>query len=188
MNTSLGLRKLLHDIRYRRDRYRQFIGIAFLLLVTAAGNPKMVLYWPGLLVAVAGMTVRLWASGHIKKDKVLATDGPYGYVRHPLYVGNILLGIGFSLACGLWWAFPLFIVILIAFYPQAIKSEDEKLRQLFTEEWENWRMHTLALIPRFKPGGNPGGSWSFYQSLRQNGEPIIALILLACLYYLFLKL
>lgn len=185
---NIGLRKLLHDIQHRRDRYRQFIGISFLFLVTAAGTPRMSLYWPGLLAAVAGITVRLWASGHIKKDKALATDGPYLYVRHPLYVGNILLGIGFSLSSGLWWSFPLFVGILILFYPQAIKSEDEKLRQLFTEQWEAWRKKTWALIPRFQSGANPGGSWSFYQSLRQNGEPIIALILLACLYYLYLKL
>ena len=188
MMKSIGLQKLVHDIKNRRDRYRQFIGISFLLLVTAAGKPQILPYWTGFLVAIAGIAVRLWASGHIKKDKALATDGPYMYVRHPLYVGNILLGIGFSLASGLWWSFPLFVGILIVFYPQAIKKEDEKLHQLFTEEWENWRLHTRALIPRLKAGGNPGGSWSFYQSLRQNGEPIIALILLACLYYLYLKL
>jgi protein-S-isoprenylcysteine O-methyltransferase Ste14 len=188
MIKSLGLQKLLHDIQHKRDRYRQFIGISFLLLVTVAGSPKASLYWPGSLVAIAGIAVRLWASGHIKKDKELATDGPYMFVRHPLYVGNILLGVGFSMACGLWWGFPLFVGILLAFYPQAIKSEDEKLRQLFTDQWESWRKHTWALIPRYKPGGNPGGSWSFYQSLRQNGEPIIALVLLACLYYLYLKL
>jgi hypothetical protein len=188
MNKSVGVNKFLHDLRYRRDRYRQFIGISFLLLVTAAGDPKVFLFWPGLLLAVVGIAIRLWASGHIKKDKALATDGPYAYVRHPLYVGNILLGIGFSLASGLWWGFPLFILILLGFYPQAIKSEDAKLRQLFTEEWENWRMHTRALIPRFDLDRNPRGSWSFYQSLRQNGEPIIALVLLACLYFLYLKL
>ena len=188
MIKNFGLRKLLHDIQHRRDRYRQFIGISFLLLVTAAGSPKQLLFWPGLVVALAGIAVRLWASGHIKKNETLATDGPYGYVRHPLYVGNILLGIGFSLACGLWWGSPLFVAILILFYPQAIKNEDEKLRRLFTEEWENWRANTRALIPRIKAGQIPGGSWSFYQSLRQNGEPIIALIILACLYYLYLRL
>ena len=188
MIKSLGAKKLIHDIRYRRDRYRQFIGISFLLLVTAAGDPVNYLYWPGLFIAVAGIAIRLWASGHIKKDKALAVDGPYAYVRHPLYVGNILLGIGFSLACGLWWGFPLFVLILIVFYPQAIKSEDEKLHQLFTDDWEKWRMNTRALIPRLKLGGNPGGSWSFYQSLRQNGEPVIALVLLACLYLLYVRL
>ena len=188
MIKGIGWKKLIDDLRYHRDRYRQFIGISFLLLVTAAGEPKALLYWPGLAVAVAGMAIRLWASGHIKKDKALATDGPYGYVRHPLYVGNILLGIGFSLACGLWWGVPLFIGILIVFYPQAIKSEDEKLHQLFAEDWEKWQANTRALLPRFRAGTNPGGSWSFYQSLRQNGEPVIALVLLACLYYLYLKL
>jgi protein-S-isoprenylcysteine O-methyltransferase Ste14 len=131
----------------------------------------------------------MWASGHIKKDKVLATNGPYVYVRHPLYVGNILLGTGFTLASGLWWSLPLFILILIGFYPPAIRREDDKLHRLFKEDWESWSQQTRALIPRFKPlRSDQRGSWSFWQSLRQNGEPLIAVFLLFCLYFLYLKL
>ena len=95
MIKDIGVQRFLHDIRYRRDRYRQFIGIAFVVLVTVAGHPTDGLFWIGAVVACSGTAVRLWASGHIKKNKVLANDGPYQYVRHPLYVGNILLGCGF---------------------------------------------------------------------------------------------
>jgi hypothetical protein len=59
---------------------------------------------------------------------------------------------------------------------------------LFQEDWVEWRKDTRALIPRFKSITSSYGSWSFSQSLRQNGEPIIALILLICLYYLYFKL
>jgi len=188
MVKPIGFKRFLDNIMHRRDRYRQFVGISFIFLVSAAGAPKMVLFWIGASFVLLGSAVRLWASGHIKKNKSLATDGPYTYVRHPLYVGNILLGIGFSLASGLWWSAPLFIGILIAFYPHAIKYEDEKLHRLFKEDWVQWQKHTRALIPRFKSVTAAYGSWSFSQSLRQNGEPIIALILLFCLYYLYLKL
>ena len=188
MAKELGIKRFVHDIKHRRDRYRQFIGISFIFLVTVAGSPTVGLFWIGVVIVLLGSAVRLWASGHIKKNKVLATDGPYACVRHPLYVGNILLGIGFSFASGLWWSVPLFILILIIFYPQAIKIEDAKLNRLFGEEWEKWQAHTRALIPKIPPGGFSTGSWSFSQSLRQNGEPIIALILVLCLYGLFVKL
>ena len=189
MAMAFGLQQFLHDIRYRRERFRQFIGISFVILVSAAGEPKGPLFIFGGVLVFLGIAVRLWASGHIKKNKALATDGPYAYVRHPTYVGNLTLGFGFALASGLWWGLPLFIVILFAFYPHAIHKEDENLHRMFEEDWEQWRKSTRALIPRLTPY-RPGqrGRWSFMQSLRHNGEPIIALFLLFWLYFLSLGL
>ena len=99
--SSLGLQKLAYDIVHRRYRFRQFIGIAFLFVLTFMGDPGKlgdlgkVLYYLGVAIAIPGMLIRLWASGHVKKDKSLATSGPYGYVRHPLYVGNHLITFAF---------------------------------------------------------------------------------------------
>jgi len=189
MTKDIGQKKFIHDIKHRRHRFRQLLGIALTILFSAAGEPRITWYVFGFILVLAGISVRLWASGHIKKDKTLATDGPYTFVRHPLYVGNIFLGLGFALASGLWWSFPLLIGFLIGFYPPAIRREDEKLHSLFKEDWEKWRQNTRALIPRFTLLKNDQhGTWSFWQSLRQNGEPVIALFLLFCLYYLFLKL
>jgi protein-S-isoprenylcysteine O-methyltransferase Ste14 len=189
MGMGFGLKKFLHDIRHRRDRFRQFIGISFVILVSATGQPEKPLFFIGAFLACLGIAIRLWSSGHIKKNKVLATDGPYAYVRHPIYVGNITLGIGFSIASGLWWGLPLLILILLVFYPHAIGKEDEKLHRAFGEEWEQWQKNTRALIPRFVSHGQArSGSWSFMQSLRQNGEPIIALFLLFWLYFLSMGL
>lgn len=187
MKKGFGFERFLHNIRHRRDRYRQFVGFAFIILVSIAGNPSGSAFAVGAVIAILGEAIRMWASGHIKKNKELATDGPYASVRHPLYVGNILLGTGFSLASGLWWAFPVFILILLFFYPHAIRHEDEKLHRLFGDDWQNWSRDTRALIPKIPAKGAAAGEWSFYQSLRQNGEPIIALIMLACLYYLYLR-
>jgi hypothetical protein len=189
MAIAFGLQRFLYDIRYHRERFRQFIGISFVILVSAAGEPKGPLFIFGGVLVFLGIAVRLWASGHIKKNKALATDGPYAYVRHPTYVGNLTLGFGFALASGLWWGLPLFIVILFAFYPHAIHKEDENLHRMFEEDWEQWRKSTRALIPRLTPY-RPGqrGRWSFMQSLRHNGEPIIALFLLFWLYFLSLGL
>ncbi len=189
MAISFGLQRFFDDIRYHRERFRQSVGFLFVILVSVAGKPKEFLFFPGVVLVLLGIAARMWASGHIKKNKVLATDGPYAYVRHPLYVGNLSLGFGFALASSLWWSLPLYILILLLFYPPAIRSEDEKLHRLFKEEWEHWRKETRALIPRLSPY-RPGqrSSWSFMQSLRQNGEPVIAAILLFWLYFLSLGL
>jgi len=189
MAFTFGFQRLLHDLRHRRERFRQFIGIAFVVLVSLLGKPSWMLFCVGALVALLGIATRLWSSGHIVKNKALATTGPYGYVRHPLYVGNITLGFGFALASGLWWSFPLFLGILLLFYPPAIRREDEKLHRRFKEAWEEWREKTRALIPRLTPySPSESGSWSFWQSLRRNGEPIIALFLAFWLYVLYIRL
>jgi protein-S-isoprenylcysteine O-methyltransferase Ste14 len=143
----------------------------------------------GAALVVLGVVVRLWASGHIMKNRELATGGPYAYVRHPLYVGNILLGVGFCIASGLWWSLPLFLAIMLIFYPKTIETEDGKLHRTFGADWEQWRARTRALIPRLTPYPKASaGGWSFKQSMKKNGEPLIALFLLACLYYLYLSI
>lgn len=193
--SSLGLQKLAHDLMHRRYRFRQFVGIAFLFVLTFLGAPGKLgelgrwLFYIGVAITIPGMLIRLWASGHVKKDKALATSGPYGYVRHPLYVGNHLITFGFCLASGLWWSLPVWLVIGLIFYPGTIKHEDGVLHRLFGKSWEDWRARTHALIPRltpYKPGET--GEWSFSQSLRVNGEPVIILILVLCLFFLSIGL
>ncbi len=189
MPMPFGLERFLADIRYHRERFRQFTGFCFVILVSVVGRPKEFLFYAGVPLILLGIAVRLWASGHVKKNKALATDGPYAYVRHPQYVGNITLGFGFALASGLWWGLPLFLGIVLLFYPPAVHKEDEKLHKAFEKDWEKWSAETRALLPRLRPYQRVrGGGWSFMQSLRQNGEPIIDLLLLFWLYILFLRL
>ena len=188
--SSLGFQKLAHDLVHRRYRFRQFVGIVFLFVLTFLGKPAELgalgrtLFLAGTGFAALGILIRFWASGHVKKDKQLATTGPYGYVRHPLYVGNHLITLGFCLASGLWWSFVVWAAIALVFYPGTIAHEDEVLHRLFGKTWETWRKRTHALIPRltsYSPGEK--GDWSLAQSWH-NGEPQIIAILVACLTYL----
>ena len=183
----IGLARFVRDIRHNRHRTRQLVGIAFVILLVIIGAPTNAdLYFLGVVSATLGIAVRMWASGHVKKDKVLATTGPYAYVRHPLYVGNHLITFGFCLASGLWWSFLVWIVLGFFYYPQTIAHEDRLLARLFPGEWEAWAKETRALIPRLGPyRSGQSSEWSFRQSLRQNGEPIIAALLFLGLYILY---
>ncbi len=183
----IGLARFVRDIQFNRHRTRQMVGIAFVILLVVIGQPwNAELYFIGVAAATLGIAVRMWASGHVKKDKVLATTGPYAYVRHPLYVGNHLITFGFCLASGLWWSFVVWIVLGFFYYPQTIAHEDRLLARLFPGEWEEWAKKTRALIPSLTPyRSGQSSEWSFGQSLRQNGEPIIAALLFLGLYILY---
>lgn len=181
--------KFFYDLCYRRERLRQFVGIVLVIVLTFLGKPIERLYYVGVVLAVFGLLFRLWASGYLKKDHELATDGTYRFVRHPLYVGNIAVSLGFCFASGLWWSFPAVLVFWLAFIPPAIKQEDAKLERLFGDDFRAWKKEIKALVPRLKPyaKGSPG-QWSFRQSFKANGEPIYAVVLGAFLVYLFTRL
>ncbi len=75
----------------------------------------------------------------------IVTNGPYRYIRHPLYLANILQGISYTLASGSLW------VLLMAAYRifsiiRAIVREESYLGKTFPE-YEYYRAKTSRLIP-----------------------------------------
>lgn len=183
-----GIQKLIRKLRYH-EASRQWFAVLFVLLVSIMGQPHQTMLYAGTAVAAAGALIRLWASGHVMKNKVLATDGPYAFVRHPLYVGNILLLAGYSMASSLWWSYLLMLALLLFYYPPTITYEDNKLRKFFGDAWVEWSKTTYALIPTLpaRSGNTEKSSWSFKKSLMQNGEPIIIAYLIGCMYLLYTK-
>jgi protein-S-isoprenylcysteine O-methyltransferase Ste14 len=182
-----GIQKIIRNLRYH-EASRQWFAVLFVLLVSLMGKPEETLLFIGTGIAAAGTLIRLWASGHVMKNKELATDGPYAFVRHPLYVGNILLLVGFSLASSLWWSYILMIALLLFYYPPTISYEDNKLRNYFGDPWIEWSKTTHALIPTWPRRKNDSSSsWSFRKSLMQNAEPVIVAYLIGCMYLLYTK-
>ena len=181
-----GLRHVLREIRYKESA-RQILGFVFAFAVTIVGKPVLPLAYIGVPLVVLGVAIRLWSSGHIMKNSVLATNGPYTFVRHPLYTGNILLLLGFAIAGSQLWAYVVLAIFLYVFYPTAISYEDHKLEELFGDEWRAWSQQTPALVPRKIRSGSSKSQWSFQTSMSRNAEPVIAAILLGCLIIIFVK-
>ncbi len=57
----------------------------------------------GAALVIPGLVIRALASGHLQKNEQLATGGPYAYIRNPLYLGSLILSVGFALAARSWW-------------------------------------------------------------------------------------
>ena len=76
------------------------------IALVAFGKPTRGSAAAGLPVAVAGEVLRCWAVGFTgattRADRVtapeLVTGGPYAHVRNPLYVGNLITALGFTIA------------------------------------------------------------------------------------------
>jgi protein-S-isoprenylcysteine O-methyltransferase Ste14 len=176
-----GLPRLIRDLRYH-EASRQAGAILLVVLFAVVADPTRWSVWIGAPVALLGTIVRLYASGFISKNHELATEGPYALVRHPLYSGNILIVSAFALMAGRIWAPPLAAAFFWFYYPPTIAYEDDKLHRLFGQRWREWAARTPALAPR--PANLAGfklGRWSLLRSMKRNGEPVIAAIVLASL-------
>ncbi len=183
-----GLRHAVRELRYH-EASRQVLAVVLIALFALVARPTFELLLLGAPPVLAGTGSRLYASGFISKNEQLATHGPYAVVRHPLYTGNILIIIGFSIASGIWWTAPLALLFFCFYYPTAIEYEDRKLRRSFGPDWETWSARISALIPSFSNlAAASEGSWSLRKSSRQNGEPIIVLYVLFWLAYMAWRL
>lgn len=177
-----GLPYLIRELRYN-EFFRQGLGLLLIPLYALLASPTSISFAIGCVIALIGMLVRLYASGFIMKNKQLATNGPYSIVRHPLYTGNLLLMIGFTFACGQWWALLVSAAFWWFYYPTAIEYEDRKLHAIFGDAWEAWSGTVPAVIPRgllIKDGGH----WSFETSWKQNYEAVIVVYTIFWLVYL----
>lgn len=181
-----GLPNLIRELRYQ-EAARQGVGLLLMPLFAWFASPIRPLFYVGAGLVIVGTIVRLYASGYIVKNRQLATDGPYSLVRHPLYTGNLLILIGFTIASGVWWTTIVALAFWWFYYPPAIQYEDRKLRRIFGETWERWSATVPAVIPRrLVPQG--AGGWSLSTSLRQNVEPVVVAYTAACLIWIGTRL
>ncbi len=125
-------------------RIRVPLGFAFAVLYVWLARPTVLSILVGGTVAAVGVLIRALASGHVKKNAELTMTGPYAYSRNPLYVGSIVIGIGFGAAALSWWIALGLAVLFLAIYIPVIRSEEAFLRSQFAEFDEYCRR-----VPRF---------------------------------------
>ncbi len=125
-------------------RIRVPLGFVFAVLYVWLARPTVISIIMGGVVAALGVLIRALASGHVKKNAELTMTGPYAYSRNPLYVGSIVIGIGFGVAALSWWIALGLAVLFLAIYIPVIRSEEAFLRSKFPGFDEYCRR-----VPRF---------------------------------------
>ena len=180
MGHRTGILGWFDRIRFN-EILRQGIGLLLVAVCAYFAMPDAGTVAIGLGIAVAGQIFRIYAAGYIFKNKQLASTGPYALVRHPLYLGNFLILIGFTIASANLYVAAGVLVFFLVWYPAAISYEDGKLERIFEDEWREWSKDIRAIIPgRFRWADLKAPGWDTYQSLIRNGELPISLYLLSC--------
>jgi hypothetical protein len=176
MGNRTGLAGRIDSLRYH-EASRQGLGLLLLLVcayfTVPAGEPRIV---AGFMLAVIGQAWRIYAAGVIYKNRQLASTGAYSLVRHPLYLGNFLILVGFAVAAGSLAVLAAVVLFFLFYYPAAIRYEDHKLESIFGDEWRNWSRNIPGMFPtRFKWQPNQDAEWNARQSLIRNGELVYTL-------------
>ena len=142
-------------------RIRVPLGFAFAVLYFWLARPSWRFLAIGTAVIVPGLLIRALASGHVRKNEALATSGPYAYTRNPLYLGSLLMGVGFAVAARSWWVGVVLVAMFFAIYLPVIRDEEAFLRQKFPE-FEEYARRVPRMLPRIRPGsGDSTGGFSF---------------------------
>jgi protein-S-isoprenylcysteine O-methyltransferase Ste14 len=121
-------------------------------------------FWVGLSLVTGSCWLRIWASGHLVKNKVLTVTGPYAYVKNPLYIGTFLGMIGTAFltmgdpepASAAWyfrnmnWLILGFAVLAFVFYyiPYKKKREGNRLHDIFGEAWDHYDQAVPDYFPK----------------------------------------
>jgi hypothetical protein len=121
-------------------------GFAALFLWLARPNGRTMAL--SLVLVLPGLWLRGYASGYVRKDKQLATTGPYAHTRNPLYLGSMTIAFGFAVAAASWLILCLLTSLFAAIYIPTILSEEAYLRKHFA----GYEAYARA-VPRILPRG-----------------------------------
>ncbi len=109
----------------------------------------------GLILFVAGLGFAIWARANIgrnwgtpmtqKEDPELVTRGPYHLVRHPIYSGILVAGIGTAVA--LSWLWLTVVALTGIYFVYSATVEERYMIQQFPDTYPAYRRSTKMLVP-----------------------------------------
>ncbi|MBI4054977.1 MAG: isoprenylcysteine carboxylmethyltransferase family protein [Elusimicrobia bacterium] len=162
-------------------RHRRRVAFAAGLFCLLLAHPRSrLLFLCGLLLAILGEMLRLWAAGCLHKGRELSREGPYAWVRHPLYLGALCMMGGSALVVfslhhpgqtALVWAVLLWTWIKI--YPPKMILEERHLTKLYGEEYAGYCRRVPRLFPGW-PRGLSIGPFQLAQLLRNREHQTVA--------------
>lgn len=141
-------------VLFRNRGWLPVIFIAVPLLVP--GHMSAVNWIVGAVFVVTGEWIRLAgvaAAGTVTRRRSrnvqrLVTYGIFDWARNPLYIGNFLIWIGFTIVSGVLWFIPVAIVIFALEYTFIVRYEEGVLESIFGAEYLEYKKRTPRWFPR----------------------------------------
>ncbi len=141
-------------------RYRDYTPIPLIVLLLIFGRPTVLTATVGLIAIAFGELFRIYSVGFIgtvsrtrtqSTGQKLITEGPFSYVRNPLYVGNFGITAGFAIFGGVAWIFLVTIFLFALQYFFIIRYEENLLTDRFGNDYVEYKKE----VPRWFPHSLP---------------------------------
>jgi protein-S-isoprenylcysteine O-methyltransferase Ste14 len=157
--------KLLRSIFFYIVTSVLYFGLCYLLwipLPILQNNPQPITLIPGSLLFFSGLGLILWGrltlgshynvstsqGASLYLDHQLITKGPFAFVRHPMYLGILLTGLG-GILLYRTWTMVFFAANFLGLLVRA-KREEEALARQFGQQWITYTQRVPAFFPRIK--------------------------------------
>src|ERR1700740_1392015 len=150
--------------------------------------------WPiwrvlSAVLVLLGLGIRALADGfagrHTRTEEIeaprLSTGGPYSFVRNPIYVGSMVIGLGMVGLLASWIALIPYLAVFAVFYFAVISAEAQFLRKTFGRQYEQYCQNVPRMRPRVTPW--PGAEKTAFDWKRALGEWRVALAIVAILVF-----
>jgi len=142
-------------------KYRGYTPVPFFIAGVVLANPREDLMIFGAILFSFGEFLRIISVSYLGVSsrareivtEKLVTNGPYGYLRNPMYMGNILIYMGASIFSGAWLPLMLYLVILFFSiqYSLTVKYEESCLIDVYGDKYLDYK----ETVPRFYPRLSP---------------------------------
>ncbi|MBS1810390.1 MAG: isoprenylcysteine carboxylmethyltransferase family protein [Acidobacteria bacterium] len=130
------------------QRLRVPLGFLTAVLFLVFSRPSWQTIAIGAPIALVGVAIRAWASGHLRKNAQLAISGPYAYTRNPLYFGSFILAVGVVICGGSWWLAALLLGFFLAVYLPVMQAEAAHMHVLFPHDFAAYEENVPLFLPR----------------------------------------
>lgn len=181
------------DIRLKLFRYRSYTPLPFLLVMLVFAHPTLHTLIAGLFFVLTGECIRLWGVSIVGSETrttgtvggtYLITTGPFGYVRNPLYLGNLLLYLGIGVMSNAlfpWLVVAATVLFFIQYY-LIITLEEEYLEKTFRSAFEDYSRQVRRFLPVLRKYSAPGSQRvdsDFRRALRSEKRTLQGLFLIS---------
>jgi len=171
-------------------RHRGWLPVPFLLVPLLAHGVMEATNWVvGLVFIVLGEAIRLAgvaAAGTVTRRRSrtvqrLVTYGIFAWMRNPLYVGNFLIWIGFTVISGVLWFLPIAVVLFAVEYTLIVRYEEGVLESIFGGEYLRYKHTTPRWIPR-PPASDEEGEHHWGEAWRSEISTFLQYAVIAGLF------
>lgn len=170
---------------------RGWLPVPFLLVpLFAPGHQTSTTWAAGLLLVLLGELVRIAgvaAAGTVTRRRGrdvqrLVTYGAFAWCRNPLYVGNFLAWMGFTVVSGVLWFLPVAIVIFAIEYTLIVRYEEGVLESIFGQEYLDYKARTPRWFGR-PPANSTAGQHDWKEAIWSERSTFMQYVALGIAFY-----